>query len=520
MSGQLLQVAILGVILFGSPAHALREKISCIENGKFYRNPNRDPNEVWSDKHCSKYFLCIEGEVYDFKCSTGLSFDINRQICDFKDKVDNCDITSEVTTPKPLFNTEEPICPTGEHACADGTCLPTPLFCDGHADCYDGSDEGWCDAEHDPNAAPSCDYSNCTLPHCFCSVDGTLVPGGMDPSDVPQMVIITFDDAVNDENWDLYQEKLFPPGKKNPNGCPIHGTFFISHEYSNYAMVNKLWNQGHEIAVHSITHRSPENWWDKNATIEDWFDEMVGQANIINRFGGVRMEDIRGVRVPFLRPGWNKQFLMMKEFGFVYDASIPAPLSDPPIWPYTLDFKIPHKCISNRMCPSRSFPGIWEMPLNQLVFEEYSCAMVDSCPPYFDQDEIYEILMTNFNRHYNSNRAPLGLYFHTTWFKDKKNRRAFRKFLDQMVSRNDVWVVNNYEAIQWMQSPTPQAQMNDFQAWKSCDQPIPIEEQACNIPNVCKLFSRELRKQRYLYTCKDCPDTYPWIKNEFGMEFK
>ena len=83
------------------------------------------------------------------------------------------------------------------------------------------------------------------------------------------------------------------------------------------------------------------------------------QANIINRFGGVKMEDIRGLRVPYLKPGWNRQFLMMKEFGFVYDSSIPAPLSDPPLWPYTLDYKIPHKCIGRRKCPSRSFPGIW-----------------------------------------------------------------------------------------------------------------------------------------------------------------
>ena len=46
-------------------------------------------------------------------------------------------------------------------------------------------------------------------------------------------------------------------------------------------------------------------------------------------------------------------FLMMKEFGFVYDSSIPAPLTDPPMWPYTLDYKIPHKCIGDRKCPSR-----------------------------------------------------------------------------------------------------------------------------------------------------------------------
>ena len=47
-------------------------------------------------------------------------------------------------------------------------------------------------------------------------------------------------------------------------------------------MVNKLWNQGHEIAVHSITKRKPESWWDGNATIEDWFDEMVGQVSIFS----------------------------------------------------------------------------------------------------------------------------------------------------------------------------------------------------------------------------------------------
>ncbi len=33
-------------------------------------------------KECGEYYLCIEGEVFDFKCSTGLKFDIKRQICD------------------------------------------------------------------------------------------------------------------------------------------------------------------------------------------------------------------------------------------------------------------------------------------------------------------------------------------------------------------------------------------------------------------------------------------------------
>ena len=103
-----------------------------------------------------------------------------------------------------------------------------------------------------------------------------------------------------------------------------------------------------------------------------------------------------------------------------------------------------------RKCPSRSFPGVWELPLNQIVMEEFSCAMViiiimtmnvmmmvgkmmmmiiiihkvDSCPPYFSEEELTEMFMENFRRHYNTNRAPLGLYFHTLWFKQAKNRQV------------------------------------------------------------------------------------------------
>ena len=53
-------------------------------------------------------------------------------------------IDLEAAAPKPMLNTPEPICPANELACADGTCLHSDLFCDGHADCVDGSDEGWC----------------------------------------------------------------------------------------------------------------------------------------------------------------------------------------------------------------------------------------------------------------------------------------------------------------------------------------------------------------------------------------
>lgn len=32
--------------------------------------------------------------------------------------------------------------------------------------------------------AVRCDTAECQLPYCFCSKDGTLIPGGLDPEDV------------------------------------------------------------------------------------------------------------------------------------------------------------------------------------------------------------------------------------------------------------------------------------------------------------------------------------------------
>jgi len=86
-----------------------------------------------------------------------------------------------------------------------------------------------------------------------------------------------------------------------------------------------------------------------------------------------------------------------------------------------------------------------------------------------------------------------------------------------MIRLPEVWVVNNWEAIQWMQKPTPITQLGQFEPWK-CKTQVEPEDRACNIGKSCKLQARELRGDRYLHTCKDCPDVYPWIKNEFGLD--
>ena len=62
----------------------------------------------------------------------------------------------------------------------------------------------------------------------------------------------SFDDAVTTITYDLFSNSIF--NKKNPDGCPIGVTHFLSHEYTDYSKVQDLWKRGHEIALHSVTY--------------------------------------------------------------------------------------------------------------------------------------------------------------------------------------------------------------------------------------------------------------------------
>lgn len=83
----------------------------------------------------------------------------------------------------------------------------------------------------------------------------SIVPGNLPVRKVPQMILLTFDDAVNEQNKDLYSE-LFHRDRQNPNGCPIAATFYVSHEWTNYVQVRNLYADGHEIASHTISYVS------------------------------------------------------------------------------------------------------------------------------------------------------------------------------------------------------------------------------------------------------------------------
>lgn len=112
--------------------------------------------------------------------------------------------------------------------------------------------------------AKPCNPDICKLPNCFCS--GIKIPGDLNASSIPQIVFVTSDAAINTAFYDY--ERLFDGTLKNPNGCNISGTFFVSHEYTDYCEVQDLYSQRHEIADNSISRRLPISWW-KDATEDE-----------------------------------------------------------------------------------------------------------------------------------------------------------------------------------------------------------------------------------------------------------
>jgi hypothetical protein len=203
------------------------------------KNPGEFFRLVAGGSHCRDVVACVDSGLQAIRCPPGLAFDLDKQTCEWKAAVKNCNVKARPKLALPLLYTKEPLCDPGYLACGDGQCVKKELFCDREPDCLDGSDENLCGPRTDPNRADECDPEICRLPDCFCSPTSTKIPGGLDPTDTPQMIVITFDDAVNSNNFPIYQ-RLFNGNRKNPNSCDIRATFFLSHKYTNYSMVEEL----------------------------------------------------------------------------------------------------------------------------------------------------------------------------------------------------------------------------------------------------------------------------------------
>lgn len=112
--------------------------------------------------------------------------------------------------------------------------------------------------------------------------------------------------------------------------------------------------------------------------------------------------------------------------------------------------------------------------------------MGDACSNPPDADGVFKMLIKNFERHYTTNRlafyncamtvlfilllcrAPFGLFYHAAWFTQPHHKEGFINFIDTILTMKDVWLVTNWQAIQWVRDPTPLSRVNNFQPFQ-CD---------------------------------------------------
>jgi hypothetical protein len=105
------------------------------------------------------------------------------------------------------------------------------------------------------NETSFCDYKVCKLPLCKCS--DTQTPGNLELNDVPMMIMLTFNGIVNNNHAD-YLKAILNPVFKNPNGCPVQATFYVSDASNiktDYCLVQKLFNNNNEIGVGAAKYR-------------------------------------------------------------------------------------------------------------------------------------------------------------------------------------------------------------------------------------------------------------------------
>lgn len=104
----------------------------------------------------------------------------------------------------------------------------------------------------DEKDSKKCNQTNCRLPLCRCSTTNvTEVTNNMALDDTPMMVAITFNGILTSQH-SVSIKKILDPTFRNPNGCPIQATFFVSDKgrgLTDYCFVQGLFNNHNEIGV-------------------------------------------------------------------------------------------------------------------------------------------------------------------------------------------------------------------------------------------------------------------------------
>ncbi len=217
-------------------------------------------------------------------------------------------------------------------------------------------------------AGYACSTEECKLPACYSAGQSGPIP----VEEIPQFVLFTHDDITGPESTSLMNEAR--EGIVNPNGCRAPATFFTMGAYTDCDYVRKAFDEGDEIACHTVSHEA------MGMDYKDIETEITGQREWLINQCGMSPDDVVGHRSPYLVNNPQHRQALEKG-GFLYDSTISehwpnlglsdsepgttSPNGGSRLWPYTMDYGIAQNCdwTGNLCKEEESYKGLWEVPV-------------------------------------------------------------------------------------------------------------------------------------------------------------
>jgi LysM repeat protein/peptidoglycan/xylan/chitin deacetylase (PgdA/CDA1 family) len=309
----------------------------------------------------------------------------------------------------------------------------------------------------------SCDPAKCTSA-AKCQCPSNAAPGGLATADVPQFVLISHDDAIS-ATADRAVRSITDP-HKNSNGCNVPATWFVTETGTDCALVKKLWEQNHEMALHTVNHAQ------LLPNLKGIEQEMLGVRTFLNTQCGIPLTDLVGFRSPFLIHNPTVRSILAKN-NILYDSTMVEYISDTSptsksfsqrMWPYTFDNGIPQDCNwtypSGQCTQTEKYPGMWEVPMydlpNSTVTPQINAYTMDPAGGF--GGDLVTLFKTNFDQAYNGNRAPFPIFVHAPWL-TPANIAATNTFIEYALSKPNVFFVTIKQLVEWMANPVPASQL-------------------------------------------------------------
>lgn len=182
--------------------------------------------------------------------------------------------------------------------------------------------------------------------------------------------------------------------------------------------------------------------------------------------------------------------------------------------------------------------------------------------PEDDEEEMFLWMKSNFDKHYNGNRAPFGVFIHAAWFLVRDSHfPAYKRLVAYMNSLPDVYMVSVSQAVDYVRNPVPwfdeeapeveveettdepteennnnngQEEVDEVEEVEEVDEVVDVRrftrrgvqiletcqkmpEYNCQ-PTLCQLTKEVSNEERWMTACVPCPSVYPWLDNPLGED--